>query len=96
MKGAATMHSLPQQATEAAITKAATAAQAAGSTVAAASGTGLVLGLTTTQWSVVGILGGLIVALAGVIAKTWVDIYFRAQHLKLSRQVMHAGDEDEE
>jgi uncharacterized membrane protein len=67
--------SLHEQATEAAVTKAATAAQYVGS------GGALVFGLTANQWSVLGIIAGIVIALLGFL----VNWYYRDQHLRLAR-----------
>lgn len=80
------MNEIPQQATEAAIMKAASAVQVVGSVVAGASGGGLVLGLTTAQWSVVGIIGGLSIAAVAAVVKACTDWYFQSQHLKLAER----------
>lgn len=79
------MQALPQQVTEVAAHKIASAVQVAGTGIAVGSGSGLVFGLTPTEWSVVGIIGGLAVAVIGVAAKTCVDWYFQAQHLNIAR-----------
>lgn len=72
--------------------KSATAATYAGSAGAAASGLAgdAVLGLTTSQWSVVGVMGGLVIALLGFV----VNIYFKRQHLLIAKQTAKA-DPDE-
>lgn len=75
------------QAAEAMVTKAATTAQYAGSSGAVA------FGLTGTEWSVVGVIGGLVIAFLG-FAVNW---YYRDQHLKLAaakaREWSPLGDE---
>jgi hypothetical protein len=88
------MDYLPQQATELALSKAATMAEKGGVVLATGSGAGLWLGWTSAQWSVAGIIGGLVIGLIGVLLKTGVDIYFRAQHLKLTRAAMRIGEGD--
>ncbi len=76
--------SLQQQATEAMVTKAATTAQYTGSSTAVA------FGMTGTEWSVVGVIGGLVIALLG-FAVNW---YYRAQHLAVSKsREWSQGDE---
>lgn len=67
------MNLMQQQATEAAVTKVATLAQYVGS------GGAVVFGLTTSEWSVLGII---IVAVLG-FAVNW---YYRAQHLRLAQE----------
>lgn len=78
--------------TEAVITKVATAATYAGATTAAGSGlsSDLVFGLTSAQWSVVGVIGGLVLAVLGFA----VNVYFRRQHLKLAIARAYASLED--
>jgi hypothetical protein len=78
------MNPLPQQATEAAITKAASAATYSG-------GTGAVLfGMSSSQWSTIGVIGGLVIAVLGLA----VNIYFRSQHLRLARSRISLGEGD--
>lgn len=74
------------------MSKAATAATYAGSAIATASGVAgeTVFGLTTNQWSVVGVIGGLVIALLGF----FVNIYFKRQHLLIAQRNA-AGDDDE-
>jgi ABC-type uncharacterized transport system permease subunit len=61
------------------VTKTATAATYTGSAGAIASGmaSDTVFGLTTSEWSVVGVIGGLVIALLGFA----VNVYFKRQHL---------------
>lgn len=68
------------------IEKASEAAVSGGSGFAMGSGGALYLGLTSVQWSAVGVIGGLAVAFVGLIVKTWVDIYFKNQHLRLAQE----------
>lgn len=72
--------------------KAATAATYSGSAGAVMSGLAgdTVLGLTTSQWSAVGVIGGLVIAVLGFIA----NIYFKRQHLLIAQQAAKA-DPDE-
>lgn len=60
------------------MSKVATAATYTGSAGAIASGmaSDTVLGLTTSEWSVVGVIGGLLIALLGLA----VNIYFKRQY----------------
>jgi hypothetical protein len=69
------MNELQQQATEAAITKIATGAQYTGA------GSAVYFGLSAGEWSVVGIISGIVVAVGGFI----VNWYYREQHLRLDR-----------
>jgi len=69
------MNSLPEQATELAVTKAASAATYTGATGAA------LFGLSSTQWSSIGVIGGLVIALLGLA----VNVYFKAQHLRIAQ-----------
>jgi hypothetical protein len=80
------MQSLPQQATEAAITKAASAATLGGGTSA------VLFGLSSSQWSSIGVIGGLLIALLGLM----VNVYFKAQHLKLARIAVKADDMEDQ
>jgi hypothetical protein len=65
------------------VDKASEVAIGGGVGVAMTSGGALYLGLTSAQWSAVGVVGGLLVAVVGLIVKTVVDIYFKQQHLKI-------------
>ena len=81
------------QATGAAFaSKKATAVTYTGSSVAVMSGlaSDTVLGLTTSQWSVVGVIGGLVIGLIGVL----VNAYFKQQHLLIA-QMSAKADPDE-
>lgn len=75
-----------QTATEAVITKAATAATYGGA------GGAVVFGLTPSEWSVIGVIGGLLIALAGYLTNTW----FKQQHLKIAIQAMQRGKQPQE
>lgn len=52
-------------------------------------GSAFVFGLTPSEWSVIGVLGGLFIGALGYITNT----YFKAQHLKLAK-AKAAEDED--
>lgn len=72
------------------IEKASTAMQYGGSGVA------MYFGLTPSDWSVVGIIGGLLVGVAGVVVKAAIDWHFKAAHLKLAQDraaVLAAGED---
>lgn len=56
-----------------------------GAVTAMTSGGTLWLGLTSTQWSALGVIAGIVVAVVGLAVRTAVDIYFRNQHLKLAQ-----------
>jgi hypothetical protein len=76
---------MSQQTTETGVTivsKTATVATYTGSAGAIASGmaSDTVFGLTTTEWSVVGVIGGLVIALLGFV----VNIYYKRQHLLIA------------
>jgi hypothetical protein len=80
-----TQQKMNQQTTETGIVfmgKTATAATYVGSAGAAASGLSgeAILGLTTSQWSVVGVIGGLAIAFLGFC----VNVYFKRQHLLIA------------
>ena len=47
----------------------------------AGAGVALVFGLTPSEWSVIGVIGGLIVAVAGFM----VNVYFGWRRLKIDR-----------
>lgn len=66
--------------------KAAVVAERSGITVAAVSGAGQILGMTPDQWAVVGVIAGIVIGAAGMVAKTWMDWHFRIQHLKLAQK----------
>jgi predicted CDP-diglyceride synthetase/phosphatidate cytidylyltransferase len=70
------------------VSKVATAATYTGSAGAIASGmaSDTVLGLTTTEWSVLGVIGGLVIALLGFA----VNIYFKRQHLLIAMKNLKA------
>lgn len=51
------------------------------------SGTAVVFGLTPSEWSVIGVLGGLLIGLAGYLT----NLYFGWQRLKLERQAKERG-----
>lgn len=61
--------------------KVATAAQYVGGGGAA------IFGLTPSEWSVIGVIGGLLIAALGYITSTW----FKAQHLKLAQEAARRG-----
>lgn len=65
----------PSVQAEAVVVKTATIAQYAGSAVAT------VFGLSPTEWSVVGVIVGIAVAVLGYATNVW----FRWQHLKLAK-----------
>lgn len=52
-----------------------------GAAVFAGGGTAMVFGLSTSEWSVVGVIGGLLVGVGGLI----VNIYFKHKHLQVVR-----------
>lgn len=78
---------LQQTAVEETITKAATAAQYAGAGGAVVSGAAPVFGFTPSEWSVIGVIGGLLIALAGYLTTAW----FKHQHLKLAIEASRRG-----
>lgn len=53
--------------------------------VGTAVGSGLAMAWSPSQWQVIGIVGGLVIGFLGLVVKTVVDIYFKAQHLKLAQ-----------
>lgn len=77
--------SLPQPA-ESAITKAASALTYGGS------GSAAVFGLTPSEWSVIGIIGGLAIALAGFFVNVW----FKRAQLALAAKKVAADLVDDE
>lgn len=69
------------------IEKAANTAIASGTTTAVVTGAAVkYFGMTPTEWSVVGVIGGLVVAILGLCVRTLVDIYYRERHLKLEQK----------
>jgi hypothetical protein len=77
---------LHEHATEALAIKAAALLQNGGGAVAAGSAAARYMGLTPDQWTIAGIIGGLVVAVLGLVLRTALDWYFRSQHLKLARE----------
>ena len=74
------------------MTKTATAATYTGSAGAIVSGavSDTVFGMTTSEWSVIGVIGGLVLAILGFA----VNVYFKRQHLLIAQQNAKA-DPDE-
>lgn len=66
--------------------KVATAAQWGGAAVAGGSGGARILGLTTSEWSVVGVLSGIVVAVIGLA----VNILYRERHYRLVKKRIDA------
>jgi hypothetical protein len=64
--------------------------KAANVATAGGSGTAVVFGLTPSEWSVVGVIGGLIVAIAGLL----VNIHFKQKHLQLARERAGVGEDE--
>lgn len=71
--------SATQEAASAAAVKAANLATYGGS------GAAVVFGLTPSEWQVIGIIGGLVTAVAGFLLSWW----YKHQHLKVAK-----GDDD--
>jgi hypothetical protein len=42
------------------------------------------LGLTMTEWQIVGILGGLFIGFTGLIVNSIISVYFKSKHLRLA------------
>jgi hypothetical protein len=83
------MSIIQQHATEAA----AAAASGAKAMTYTGAGTAVYFGLTNGQWSVVGVIGGLILGALGLIVNAGITFYFKRQHLKLAaRRVLPAED----
>jgi hypothetical protein len=55
------------------------------------SGTAMYFGLTPGEWQVIGVIGGLAVALVGAFANVIVNVYFKQKHLELAELGMKAG-----
>lgn len=74
------------------MSKTASVATYGGASGAIASGlaSDTVLGLTTSQWSVVGVIGGLLIALLGFA----VNVYFKRQHLLIAQARKVAGENE--
>lgn len=51
-------------------------------------GAAMYFGLTAGEWQVIGVLGGLLVGLAGFVT----NLYYKHQHLKLARERLEAPD----
>jgi hypothetical protein len=62
----------------------------ANAAIGSGSGAAVVFGLTPSEWSVVGVIGGLVVAVAGLIVQVW----FKNKHLQLARERAWAGDDE--
>ncbi len=71
-----------EHASEAAAAKAATAATYVGGGTAALSGAAKVFGLTQDEWAVLGIIGGLLVGVAGLVIQWW----YRHKHYSLAER----------
>lgn len=72
------------------MSKAATASTYTGSAGAISAGISTVLGLTPSEWSVIGVIGGLVIALLGFI----VNIYFKRQHLLIAQRKAEANPDE--
>lgn len=57
-------------------------AQVASAATYGGSGTAMIFGLTPGEWQVLGVIGGLIVAVVGLV----VNVYFKHQHLRLAER----------
>jgi hypothetical protein len=69
------------------VNKIATAAQYGGSALAAGSGASFrIFGYTHDEWSMIGILVGMGVAVIGLLVSQAVNWYYKAQHLKLAKR----------
>ncbi len=75
---------LEQQSSEGAMImgKIASATTYGGAVGAIGSGVDTIFGLTTGEWSVVGVMGGLAIAVLGF----FVNIYFKRQHLLIAQK----------
>jgi hypothetical protein len=56
--------------------------------------TSVYFGFTPGQWQVIGIVSGIGIGVAGLVVKAAVDIYYKAQHLKLARLRVGLGDDE--
>lgn len=54
----------------------------ANAAIGGGSGVAVVFGLTPSEWSAIGVLGGLLVAVAGLAVNVW----FKWAHLSLARE----------
>jgi hypothetical protein len=68
------------------VSKLAGTAQVAGVGLAVGSATKQYFGFTLDEWSLIGILFGIVLGLVGFVVGQAVNIYFKAQHLKLARE----------
>lgn len=87
------MNSTPE-AVIAAVQKATNAAQYGGSALAVGAGADKYFGLTTNEWSIIGIFVGIAVAILGLVVGQAMSFYFRWQHLKIARQTARADSEE--
>lgn len=53
-------------------------------------GTAVYFGLTPSEWQVVGVIGGILIGIAGLLVNVW----FKQKHLDLARQQAHADREE--
>lgn len=72
--------------------KAASKITTGGAGVAIASGlsSDTVFGLTTSEWSVIGVMGGLVIAFLGFLA----NVYFKRQHLLIAQMSAKANQDE--
>lgn len=66
--------------------KTAVLAERTGIGIATTAGATKLLGLTPDQWAIVGVIAGIVIGGIGLVAKLWMDWYFRSQHLKLAEK----------
>lgn len=77
------------EATEAGTTivgKVAATAQYGGSAITLGSATKQYLGYTLDEWSLIGILFGIFLGIAGYVTSAAMTWHFRSQHLKIARE----------
>lgn len=66
--------------------KVASAAQWSGVGTAVVSGGAKFLGLTQSEWSIVGVVGGLIVGVLGLVVNAWMTWHFKNKHYRLAER----------
>lgn len=64
--------------------------KAANAAIGSGSGAAVIFGLTPSEWSVVGVIGGLLIALAGLFVQVW----FQNKRLQIVRGMAVVNDED--
>jgi hypothetical protein len=61
-----------------------------GSTISALSASKHYFGMTLDEWSLIGIIGGLVVAVVGLIISTAMNLHYKRMHYKLAQDAMRS------